>query len=143
MNFPNISSFFLLKIQVIFCLYLKRCFLLRDLRSKWCSRLKTKGKEERHFRTCIFPAFRLKSLLQFREEKSHLHFCFSKTSLKKLQYRTGMKTRKSFWETGLSSKCYSPGEGPPEGKPISLCCTEGRNIVGMRKLEERERKRES
>lgn len=52
-----------------------------------------------------------------------------------------MKTRKSFWETGLSSKCYSPGEGPPEGKPISLCCTEGRNIVGMRKLEERERER--
>ena len=53
-----------------------------------------------------------------------------------------MKTRKSFWETGLSSKCYSPGEGPPEGKPISLCCTEGRNIVGMRKLEEREKERE-
>ena len=54
-----------------------------------------------------------------------------------------MKTRKSFWETGLSSKCYSPGEGPPEGKPICLCCTEGQNIVGMRKLEERERERES
>lgn len=53
-----------------------------------------------------------------------------------------MKTRKSFWATGLSSKCYSPGEGPPEGKPISLCCTEGRNIVGMRKLEEREKERE-